>query len=87
MAQHSIWKAKFHIGGSFYTTFVGISGGSRKDGQIPTTAASILSAINANLLNIFKEMGLGTGQTMTVAPGGPVVLDSFEPGSIPDCWE
>jgi hypothetical protein len=87
MAQHAIYRAKFHVGANgatVYTAFIGLSGGSRKDGQNPTTAAAVLSAINSNLLNIIKEMG---ATSLATAPGGTVVLDSFEPASVPDCWE
>jgi hypothetical protein len=85
VAQHSIWQAVFMIGASGpYTTFVGISGGSREDGQTPTTAAAIVSAITSNLLNILREMG---NTALTAAPGGAVTLLSFRPGQIPDCWE
>jgi hypothetical protein len=90
MAQRSVWKVKFHIGpsgASHYTTFIGISGGSRKDGQTPSAAASILTAIQNNLLNIIKEMTTCSGQALTAAPGGTVVIDSFEAASVPDCWE
>ncbi len=91
MAQHSIWKAKFHgentVGRTTfgpYSAFIGISGGSRKDGQNSSTGASIQAAITNNLLNIIKEMG---NATLTAAPGGAVVVDSFEAASVPDCWE
>ncbi len=91
MSQHSNWKARFHmeatpgrVTGGPYTTFVGISGGSRKDGANPTTAASVQSVITNNLLNILKEMG---NTALTAAPGGNVVVDSFEAASVPDCWE
>jgi len=94
MAQHSIWRAKFHMEASAgrvtsgpYSTFIGISGGSRKDGQTPTTAAAVQTAITNNLLGILKEMTTCAGQALAQAPGGTVVLDSFEAGSIPDCWE
>lgn len=91
MAQHSLWRAKFHLEATAgkvtsgpYTTFIGISGGSRKDGQNSTTAASVLTAITTNLLSILKEMGVAT---LAAAPAGTVVLDSFEAASVPDCWE
>jgi len=91
MSQHSIWRAKFHVEANVgrvtagpFTTFIGISGGTRKDGQNPSTAASIQTAITNNLLNILKEMG---GSSLTAAPAGTVVVDSFEAGDVPDCWE
>ncbi len=94
MAQHSIWKAKFHgentVGRTTfgpYSAFIGISGGSRKDGQNSTTGASIQTAITSNLLGILKEMTTCAGQVLAAAPGGTVVVDSFEAAAVPDCWE
>ena len=91
MSQHSIWRVKFHVEANAgrvtagpYTVFIGISGGTRKDGQTSATAASIQTAITNNLLNILKEMG---GSSLTAAPGGTVIVDSFEAGDVPDCWE
>ena len=91
MGQHSIWRVKFHMEANAgrvtagpYTTFIGISGGTRKDGQSGATRDSMVTAVTNNLLNILKELG-NTG--LTGAPGGTVIIDSFEPGSIPDCWE
>jgi hypothetical protein len=89
MAQHSIWKVIFHLETSAgrttsgpYTTFIGISGGSRSDGQTPATAASVRSAVVANLAGIVGAMGAGAA-----APGGTVVVDSFGAASVPDAWE
>ncbi len=86
MAQHSLWRVKFHVGnaGTQYNAFIGISGGSRKDGQTASTQASIITAITNNLLGIIKEMG---NTTLVAGPSGAVVIDSFEPAPIPDCWE
>ena len=91
MAQHSIWRVKFHVEANAgrvtsgpYTTFVGISGGSRKDGQTGSTRDSVATAVTNNLLNILKELG---NTALTAGPGGTVIVDSFEPGPIPDCWE
>ena len=57
MSQHSIWRVKFHVEANAgrvtagpYTVFIGISGGTRKDGQTSATAASIQTAITNNLL-------------------------------------
>jgi hypothetical protein len=63
---------------------VGLAGGSRRDGQNPTTAAGILAAVNNNLLNIIQGMG---NTSLVAAPGGSIVIDSFEAASVPDCWE
>jgi hypothetical protein len=84
MAQISVWHAKFHLETSSgrmtsgpYSTFVGISGGSRGDQQAAGTAASVKTAVTNNLASL-----LG----VSVAPAGTVVIDEFTHGSVPDIW-
>ena len=84
MAQISVWHARWHLEASAgrvttgpYSTFVGISGGTRGDGQNTSTAASVKTAISNNLASI-----LG----VSAAPAGTVVVDDFSHGSVPDIW-
>lgn len=88
MAQISVWHTKFHVEASAgrvtsgpYSTFIGISGGSRGDQQNSSTAASIKTAVTNNLASILSAMGAGTS-----APGGVVVIDEHSHASVPDCW-
>ncbi|HKH99713.1 MAG TPA: hypothetical protein VJ999_11445 [Candidatus Sulfotelmatobacter sp.] len=88
MSQISVWHVKFHLEASAgrvtsgpYSTFIGISGGSRGDQQTVNTAASIKTAVSNNLASILSAMGAGTG-----APGGTVVIDEHTHASGPDCW-
>ncbi len=92
MSQHSVWRVKFHlelisgkgVTAGPYTTFVGISGGTRGDGQNSSTAASVQTAVTNNLTNILKTI---CNSQLTGAPGGTVVIDSFDPASVPELWE
>ena len=86
MAQVSVWRVKFHVGAggsNQYNTFIGVSGGTRKDGQNVTTAAAIATALNTNLLAIIKEAG---NTTLTAGPSGVITVDAYEPAPVPDCW-
>lgn len=82
MAQISVWHVKFHVGsGPIYSAFVGVSGGSRGDGQTSSTLASVKTAVSSNLASILTAMGANTA-----APGGTLVIDDFSHASVPDIW-
>jgi hypothetical protein len=88
MSQYACYRVKFSIQNSAgrtvagpYTTFIGISGGSRGDQPTGVIAASLATAITNNRNNIVAALGAGT-----VAPGGTVSIDAFEHAEAPDLW-
>ena len=91
MAATSVWRVRFHIEGGAagkvtsgpYTTFAGISGGTRGDVHSPSIAASLVTAITNNLLGILQAQ---VNPLLPGAPSGTVVIDSFDHASVPDIW-
>ncbi len=88
MTQFSAWRVRFHleltvgkgVTSGPYTTFIGISGGSRGDAHSAAVTSSLATAIANNLSSILTAEGAGTGG------GGTVVIDSYDHGSVPDIW-
>lgn len=87
MAQLSVYRVRFTINNAAgkvtsgpYTTFVGVSGGSRQDQHTTSLAASLATAVTNNLSGILSAMGAGS------APGQTVTIDSYDHASVPDLW-
>jgi hypothetical protein len=88
MAQLSTWRVRFHleltagkgVTSGPYTTFVGISGGSRGDVHSASVTSSLVTAITNNLSSIMSAEGAGSGG------GGTVVIDGYDHASVPDVW-
>jgi hypothetical protein len=88
MPQVSVWRVRFHMENGAagkatsgpYTTFIGISGGSRGDQHTPTVTGSLVTAITNNLSSIMSAEGAGSGGAGTVA------IDSYDHASVPDIW-
>jgi hypothetical protein len=88
MAQISVWRVRFHLEATVgkgvtsgpYTSFAGISGGSRGDVHSAGVTSSLVTAITNNLSSIMSAQGAGSGGA------GTVVIDSYDHASVPDVW-
>lgn len=89
MAINSVFRVTFSIQNSNgrviagpYTANIGVSGGSRGDVHTGTLAASLATAVSANLLAILQAQGFSG----SAAPGGTVVIETYSHGSSPDVF-
>jgi len=89
VAGNSVWRVVFHLENTVnrvtsgpYTANIGIAAGSRGDLHSPGINASLVTAINNNLLSILQAQGF----VGSAVPGGTVVIEHLSHAGSPDVW-